>query len=408
MRGSWLVVALLFACGPGKKADSDGGSTSDGGSSSEAGTAAPTGGPDLPEPRCGDGVVDAGEACDDGNEGCDACTDACALPVDPELEWSVPLAPIAVVRGFDMTQQQRAWVVGETGEGAIVLQRIEASGQAASIDLTALADFRSVVAFHVNGVTGEVGVLGWLPDNTLKLVRAGGDGPIGEPLAIAKEDASQEMAITSVGVTFAREEEAITLSWTGEPLASFPVDGPVGFIDAVGDRLAVGELFVTLVDPDGANRVETTCRGQSLATSGAHALIGDGGGYSSDLITAEVSMESCELATGERVSEVVATGAWGYHVGPFTEVVDAAPNGNPLGMWSVCPSLYSVMGCDVPRTEGFGGPGEPEAIGLDGCDEPRLARLGSDRGVYMIRRDRETLAPSLVRRGTLPVAPPWG
>src|SRR5215471_14270223 len=38
--------------------------------------------PDRPFPRCGDGVVDRGEACDDGNRiDDDGCDNACRLPV---------------------------------------------------------------------------------------------------------------------------------------------------------------------------------------------------------------------------------------------------------------------------------------------------------------------------------------
>lgn len=403
MRGSWLLVAMVCACGPTREDDTAGDGPSSDDTSGDAGGTS-SGGLDLPASRCGDGIVDPGEACDDGDDGCDACTAACMLPVEPELAWTVPLAPFDRVWGFDLTQEQRAWVVGETLTGEILLQRIEGSGLTSSVDLTALAGFASVAAFHVNGVTGEVGVLGSSPDSALMFVRAGGDGPIGEPLMVTKEVASQHMAITSVGLSFAVDDEVTTLSWTGEPQASFSGPSWVRFIDAMGDRLAVGGTLVTLVDPDGANPVETSCAGQGLATSGTHVLFDGSDPFEGE----EAIMGSCELASGESVSEVVARGAAGYHVGPSTQVVDVAPNGNPLGGWSVCPSLYSVMGCDVPRERGFGGPGEPETIELDGCDEPRQARLGSDRGVYMIRRDRKTGALSLVRRHTLPVAPPWG
>ncbi len=63
-------------------------------------------------------------------------------------------------------------------------------------------------------------MLGLLPDNTLKLARAGGDGRIGEPLAIPEGVATELVAITSVGVTFVEGVEggtATTLAWTGEP-----------------------------------------------------------------------------------------------------------------------------------------------------------------------------------------------
>jgi hypothetical protein len=411
MRGSWPVMALVLlgGCGPGSAKGTDGEPTSsDAGSdaSGDVSSTTPTSGgtPDLPVSSCGDGVVDAGEACDDGKGGCDACTDACTPGVDPELAWSVPLAPIVAVWGLDMTQQQRAWVVGTTSDEAIVLQRIEVDGSTERLDLTALAGFAEIVAFHVNGVTGEAGVLGLLPDKTLKLTRAGGDGPIGEPLTIAKDVATELMAITSVGVTFVKGLEggtATTLAWTGEELASF-ANATALFVDTVGDRLVIGTNLVTLVDADGENRVETMCRGQRLATSGIHVVRGD-----SDPSWGDLAMESCELASGALVSEVIATGAVGLEVGPIADVVEAVPNGNPLGLWSVCHGAGSVMGCEVPRTRGFGGPGNPEAIEIDECDEARHARLGNDRGVYMVRRDRTSAALSLVRRGTLPLAPPW-
>lgn len=408
MRCSWLVIAmvLLDGCSPGSAKSTDGEPTSsDAGSDASSTTPTSGGTPDLPASSCGDGVVDSGEACDDGNGGCDACTDACTPGVDPELDWSVPLAPIVEVRGFDLTQQQRAWVVGTTNDEAIVLQRIEVDGSMESFDLTALAGFAEIVAFHVNGVTGEAGVLGLLPDKTLKLARAGGDGPIGEPLTIATSVATELMAITSVGVTFVEGVEggtATTLAWTGEQLVSF-ASATASFVDAVGDRLVIGTHLVTLVDADGENRVETMCWGQRLTTSGTHVVRDD-----SDLSSGDLAMESCELASGALVSEVIATGVGGFEVGPIADVVDAAPNGNPLGVWSVCHGEGSVMGCEVPRTRGFGGPSDPEAIEIDECDEPRHARLGSDRGIYMVRHDRTTAALSLVRRGTLPLAPPWG
>ncbi|MBZ5712727.1 hypothetical protein [Nannocystis pusilla] len=407
VRNPWLVMAMLLGgCSPEPAKGTDSGQTSSDASSDASSTAPTSGGtPDLPESHCGDGVVDPGEACDDASPGCDACTEACTLAVDPELEWSVSLAPIVAVRGFDLTQQQRAWVVGTTSDEAIVLQRIEVDGSTASFDLTALAGFAEIGAFHVNGVTGEAGVLGLLPDMTQKVVRAGADGPIGEPLAIAKGVATELMAITSVGVTFVAGVEggtATTLAWTGEPLATF-ASATASFVDAVGDRLVIGTNLVTLVDVDGANRVETMCWGERLATSGTHVMRD-----ASELSWGDAAMESCDLATGERVSEIIATGAGGFEAGPVADVVEAAPNGNPLGAWSVCHGEGSVMGCEVPSTDGFGGPGDPEAIEIDACDRPDTGRLGSDRGVYMIRLDRSTSAPSLVRRGTLPLAPPWG
>jgi cysteine-rich repeat protein len=84
------VVALSPACSDeGASADSDisdasstsGGSTSGPGTSvtttSDTEDSATTG----DEPRCGDGVVDPGETCDDGNdENDDACTTACQPP----------------------------------------------------------------------------------------------------------------------------------------------------------------------------------------------------------------------------------------------------------------------------------------------------------------------------------------
>jgi len=402
MRFAWLAVAMVTISGCGSKpsGDTDGVSTS--ATSSDASSAAPTSGgmPDLPASRCGDGVLDPGEECDDGRRGC-ACSETCTLTVDPELEWSVPLAPIVEVLEFDLTQQQRAWVVGATEEQAIVLMRIEPTGETESIDLTALAGLEIVVAFHVNGVSGEVGVFGELADNTSKLVRAGSDGPIGEPLTLDADSTSRKMAITSVGVTFAEYQDVTTLAWTGELLAKFVSAGQIHFMDALGDRLVIGGL-VMLADPDGGNLVETTCWGDRLATTGTHVLID-----SWNLHYEEATMASCELVTGAVVSEVIALGTPGFEVGPRTDVVDAAPNGNPLGEWSVCTGEGSVMGCTVPRVTGFGGPGDPEVIALDLCDEPRFSRLASDRAIYMIRHDRTTGAPSLVRRGTLPLAPPW-
>lgn len=394
-------MAIVCACGPEPQSDTAGAGTR-GTSSNDAGGTS-SGGLDLPTGRCGDGVVDPGEACDDGEDGCDACTAACTSPVAPPLAWSAPLTPMEDVLGFDLAHSQRAWVVGESEAGGVVVQRVEPSGQVTKVDFTALAD-AWVVAFHVNRAHDEVGVLGGLPGGTLMLVRAGIDGPIGEPLLVAKADASRDMAITSVGVSFADYERVTTLSWTGELLANF--EGPlfVHLIDAVGDRLALGGPLVTLVDPDGANRVETACGGGRLATTETRVLFDGSEHFDGE----EAIMGSCELATGESVKGVVARGLSGNHFGPATGVVDAAPNGNPIGSWSVCTPQDQAVGCIQSRTWGFGGPGEPRTIELDACDEPRHARLGSDRGVYMIRRDRETGAPSLVRRATLPVAPPWG
>ncbi|MCL4223639.1 MAG: DUF2341 domain-containing protein [Myxococcales bacterium] len=65
-----LVVAALAACAEAKLAqDGDAGGDGDGGGDVDA---------PIVEPRCGDGNVDPGEACDDGNQvDTDACTSAC-------------------------------------------------------------------------------------------------------------------------------------------------------------------------------------------------------------------------------------------------------------------------------------------------------------------------------------------
>src|SRR5690606_2788100 len=95
--------------------------------------------PDLPpEPVCGDGQLDPGEECDDGGGGCDGCTERCTSPVEPDVEWSVALAPIVEVFGVDVTQQGRAWVLGATAEGGHVLLRIEGAAVVGSVDLAAL------------------------------------------------------------------------------------------------------------------------------------------------------------------------------------------------------------------------------------------------------------------------------
>ena len=72
--------------GSGSTSDSSSGSEDDTGSSSESGSSSSTGDPLVPGP-CGDGVLNLGEACDDGNEedgdGCSAdCSAAtCLVPV---------------------------------------------------------------------------------------------------------------------------------------------------------------------------------------------------------------------------------------------------------------------------------------------------------------------------------------
>ncbi|WAS93449.1 hypothetical protein [Nannocystis punicea] len=414
MRRCWLECAMtvmMASCGPTPGHDTDGGGSSSGsntGASSGATSEdAPTSGgaPDLPpEGRCGDRVVDPGEACDEGLYGCNECTASCTVAKDPAIEWSVPLAPIVDVIDFDLTQQQRAWVLGWTLEDAPLLLRIEPDKTVATVDLGTLG-FVQLFGFHVNGAAVdavEVGVLGLSADDTWRLVRVGAEGVLGEPLTIPQVHVSSSMAVTSMGVTFARSEDASTLAWSGEVLATF-ADLRAGFIDAVGDRLVFGTAPVTLVDPDGGNRVETMCEGQSLSTSGKHVV------FDATLPWfEEVRMTSCELETAAQVDAIVATGSAEPWVGPRADLVDAAPNGNPLGLWSVCEGTLLVDGCSIPRTVGLGGPGDPQAVEFDECDAPETARLGPDRGVYLIRRSRAGKAFSLVRRGTLPVAPPWG
>lgn len=65
-----------------EESDADGGSAVDEGASEDggAGSGAATGGPDLPQGECGDGVVQVGEGCDDGNAiDHDLCTNMCQL-----------------------------------------------------------------------------------------------------------------------------------------------------------------------------------------------------------------------------------------------------------------------------------------------------------------------------------------
>lgn len=405
---------MALACGPKPGGDSDGGSateaSSTSGSSTTSGSSATSGlsstTDPMPEELCGNGVIDPGEECDDGGGGCDACTEQCTLPVEPAVEWSVALAPIVEVFDVDVTQQGRAWVLGETAEGAHVLQRIEGAALAGSVDLAALG-VAEVLAFHVNGaaVDGvEVGVLAELTDASLVALRIGVDGLVGEPVSVAKEGLglSPSVAVHSLGVTVGGSDGARTLSPTGELVAT--IEGSARAIDALGDRLVFTGSRVVLVGPDGSDRVETMCVGDYLTTAGTHVVE-----YFIDLTGGGVSMYSCELATGEQHGGVVASGGNGsLEAGPLAEVQDAAANGNPLGYWRLCPFMADdPLDCGDAWEAGFGGPGDPHVVELDDCDMPQQARVGLDRGVLMLRRDRTTGAVSLVRRATLPDAPPW-
>ena len=94
--GAWIALSLV-ACGGDPPSATDMPATSSGDVMSSTSAAAPTtaSGPaatsegtgpatsePAPDPRCGDGILDDGEACDDGQNGDndDGCTDRCGLP----------------------------------------------------------------------------------------------------------------------------------------------------------------------------------------------------------------------------------------------------------------------------------------------------------------------------------------
>ncbi|MFP6684836.1 MAG: DUF4215 domain-containing protein, partial [Polyangiaceae bacterium] len=81
------VAAAATACGGGNTTDTAGSTSGGGATGGSSGTATSTGGSATggqggsAAPRCGDGKVDPGEGCDDGNMvDDDACTNACGLP----------------------------------------------------------------------------------------------------------------------------------------------------------------------------------------------------------------------------------------------------------------------------------------------------------------------------------------
>lgn len=90
-----LAVIVQLSCGTGSAGVDDGDMDS-----------ASSGGP----PVCGDGIVDPGEACDDGPGRCDLCADDCTPAIEPELLWRVSLAPlddIKDIKDFVMIRRDR-------------------------------------------------------------------------------------------------------------------------------------------------------------------------------------------------------------------------------------------------------------------------------------------------------------
>lgn len=403
------VAAILWlaGCGPGSGA-TEGGADGAGTTALEASSGVEASGdPDLPPDvaQCGNGVVEPGEACDDGHSGCDACTDQCTVLVEPEVEWGVALDSMVAVRGIDMTQGGRFYVLGETADGAFLLHTVELSGITHTVDFAALGLAR-IFAFHVNGAASdaaEVGVLGEDVDGSTMVARLGADGVLGEWLAIDRELVAEQIAVTSAGLTLLNYQDVWNVSLAGT--VSGPFDSFLAHhVDALGDRLVfLGSSSVVLTDPDGGARVDVSCPASSLTTSGTHVVWSEG-----SLGDGELVMGSCELASGEASSAVIASGSGGLESGPFAYARDGAPNGNPIGTWSVCPlGAGSVGGCHGTREYGFGGPGDPRVLELDACDDGDTAIVAPDKALYMIRSDRETGALRLVRRWTLPDRPPW-
>ncbi|WP_437938015.1 lamin tail domain-containing protein [Sorangium sp. So ce341] len=92
-----VLVGLVFwnGCGDDDGGDTpagvcgdgvvDAGEVCDDGNTAEGDGCSPTCHPEgAPQPRCGDGALDAGEACDDGNtDGGDGCSSACEIEVPP-------------------------------------------------------------------------------------------------------------------------------------------------------------------------------------------------------------------------------------------------------------------------------------------------------------------------------------
>jgi hypothetical protein len=119
-------------------------------------------------------------------------------------------------------------------------------------------------------------------------------------------------------------------------------------------------------------------------------------------------MSSCDLETGEAMSGLVASGAEGLEVTPSAGRVETATSGHPIGRWVVCSGQGAVYGCVGTWTIGLGGPDAPQAVDTDWCDLDETLRVGTDNGVYIVERDRDTDELRLVRRTTLPHEPPWG
>jgi hypothetical protein len=106
-----------------------------------------------------------------------------------------------------------------------------------------------------------------------------------------------------------------------------------------------------------------------------------------------------ELWTGSSMSVEVAAGLEGLEVLPSAVGLDTTSAGWPVIDWSVCES-GGAMGC-AQRSDGIGGPGEPNLIERHACDRVETLSIGPDGGVYLVSEDPESGGERLERRHTI-------